>query len=79
MVDIKMLHPGMKVKVIDQWPTDPGFGYNRYMCEYLGQVVTIHEVGAISVTIEEDEGVCCCLEDGRFHWGACFFDCIVAD
>lgn len=79
MVDIKTLRPGMKVKVTDQWPTIPGFGYNKYMYELLGQVVTILDVGDVSVTIEEDEGVCCCVEDGHFHWDSCFFDFIVAD
>jgi len=79
MVDIKMLRPGMKVKVIDQWPADEGYGYNREMCRYLGQVVTVLEADTMSVLIKEDEGICPCLENGHFYWDAHLFGYIVAD
>lgn len=77
MVDIKMLRPGMKVKVVDQWPLACGFNHNRAMDKYLGQVVTVLEVNAVSVLIKEDEGEHPYSKGGHFRWNVRCLDHIV--
>lgn len=79
MVDIKMLRPGTKVKVVDQWPVACGFNHSGNMDKYLGQIVTVLETNIVSVLIEEDAGEHPYLKGGHFHWNRRCFDHIVED
>lgn len=77
MVDIKMLQPGTKLKVVDQWPIACGFNHNKNMDKYLGQVVTVLDVRTVSVLIEEDAGEHPYLKGGHFYWNLRCFEYIV--
>lgn len=55
MVEIGKLSPGMRVKVVDQWNENTQENYEGHMDKYLGQIVTIKEVGFARAYIEEDD------------------------
>ena len=62
MVEIKKLYPGMRVKIVDQWNENTRENSNGRMDKYLGQIVTIKEVGFSYALIEEDD------RGNGLHW-----------
>lgn len=69
MVDLCMLTPGMKVKIVDHWVD--GCCPNNYgkMDKFIGSIVTIYNVYGDYATINED-----C---GHWLWTKHCFDCII--
>lgn len=71
VIDIEKLRPGMKAKVVDQWPLVFGFNHHKEMDKHLGQVVTILEVCERTVLVKED--------DEHRNWSVRCFDHIIED
>lgn len=79
MVPVKMLLPGMRVKIVDEWNSGCGQNVEGLMDKYLGQIVTVLEIQGGIVTIEEDAGDCKFRTGGHWVWGSMCFDCIIED
>lgn len=77
MVDLCMLTPGMKVKIVDQWVDGCCQSNTGEMDKFLGRIVTICNVYGIYATINEDEGDCSFRTDGHWSWNKHCFDCII--
>lgn len=77
MVPIADLHPGMRVKIVDQWVDGCYQNDKGLMDKYLGQIVTILETGKHTAYIEEDAGDCGWHRGGHWEWLPESFDYIV--
>lgn len=49
MVNLDVLAPGIRVKIVDEWKPGCGQNVNGLMDKYLGQIVTI-----LDVDVDED-------------------------
>lgn len=60
MVNLDVLAPGVKVKIVDEWEAGCGQNVDGLMDKYLGKIVTILDVDVDEdmATIEEDSGDC---------------------
>ncbi len=56
MIDISIIHPGDKVRIVDAWNKGCHQNPDGLMDRYLGQVVTVNKVLIDRVRILEDEG-----------------------
>ena len=56
MIDISIIHPGDKVRIVDAWNEGCHQNPGGLMDRYLGQVVTVNKVFHDRVRILEDEG-----------------------
>lgn len=79
MVNLDVLAPGIRVKIVDEWKPGCGQNVNGLMDKYLGQIVTILDVDVDedTATIEEDSGDCRFRVDGYWAWNSYCFDYIV--
>ena len=76
MVDIGLLSPGMKIKIVDQWVPGCKEDSGGRMDYWLGQIVTVRTILHESIHIEEDRGEF--LGNG-WYWCPAAIDCIVQD
>lgn len=51
MVNLDVLAPGVKVKIVDEWEAGCGQNVDGLMDKYLGKIVTI-----LDVDVDEDNG-----------------------
>lgn len=75
MVPVRLLSPGMRVKIVDQWNGNCCQNIEGLMDKYLGQIVTVAEISGGDVFIEEDRDD----ENQRWFWNSYCFDYIVED
>ena len=79
MVNLDVLAPGIRVKIVDEWKPGCGQNVNGLMDKYLGPIVTILDVDVDedTATVEEDSGDCRFRVDGHWAWNSYCFDYIV--
>lgn len=79
MVNINILRPGDKLRVVSEAPHN--FTWNDKMDKWLGEVVTVFTVTRSCVLIEEDKYECAFHPeiDGRWYWRGSFFDKVVSE
>lgn len=68
MVNLDVLAPGVKVKIVDEWEAGCGQNVDGLMDKYLGKIVTI---------LDEDSGDCRFRVGGHWAWNSYCFDYIV--
>ena len=56
MIDMSIIHPGDKVRIVDAWNEECRQNPGGQMDRWLGQVVTVNKVFHDRVRILEDEG-----------------------
>lgn len=73
MIDLSMLEPGTKVKIVNRWH---GTGHNLvgHMDKYLGTIMTVREVNDYEVRMVEDE-----CDNGGWFWYENMIEYIVED
>lgn len=80
MVDIKILHPGDKIRIVDKWP-DPESGHQNHrglMDRYLGQIMTVWKIESRSVLCEEDKHDPNSFYDHGWYWHPELIDSVVS-
>lgn len=54
MIDVSLLNPGDRIRIVDAWPTDGSAYAVRDMNRFLGKTVTVTQQGYGRVHIQED-------------------------
>ena len=78
MVEREDLYPGVRVRIVSEWQAPHTENSQGEMDHWLGQIMTVKDVGNgyAGIRMYEDDGEC---HGGGWRWGKWMIECLADD